>query len=115
MGIGNMPAVCRALYPTVVGEAGERIAESLVAYAKLRAQVGSRQGAGSGEDIDDGLIQSKRVTGTGLSDVLRGRGGRELEVDVVVAGQHEGEWVRCGRAAVFDGEQELTALAAQVE
>lgn len=97
-----------------MGEARERLAESLIADVELCAQLGTSKRR-RGESGEHGAIESA-IRGRVVT--LRwwcGGGIDELEMHVLVGAQGEPERVWCGCAAMLDGEQELALVAAHVE
>ena len=114
-GIGNAPALSDAMDGTGVSEAGERLAESFVADAEACAEVGSRERSpGACEGFDHGVVERDVVASiaVGRGRVLAVFGGRDnVEMDILVAGEHEADGLGRGGSAMLDGEQELCTSA----
>lgn len=115
-GIGNAPALSDAVDGSCVGKTGECLAEAFVADAEACAEVGSREGsAGVREGFDHGVVERDVVApvAVGRAFVLTVFGGRDnVEMDILVADEHEADGLGRGGSAMLDGEQELCAASA---
>ena len=101
-GNGNGPTIGGAEDGTGGDEAGERVAEALVADAELGTELGAAEGpAGSGKEIKDAAIDLVGRIGVGGCS---GEHDGEVGIDIITGDEVEAQRIGSRGSAVLDGE-----------